>query len=65
MANLVKIKLTRTCAKNLKVRTYSSLLFSKIKSNGQKPFMSRVGEIVITDGKVLLSISILSLAIIC
>jgi hypothetical protein len=29
MANLVKIKPTRTCAKILKVRTYSLLLFSK------------------------------------
>jgi hypothetical protein len=29
MANLVKIKPTRTCAKVLKVRTYSLLLFSK------------------------------------
>jgi hypothetical protein len=29
MANVVKIKLTRTCAKILKVRTYSLLLFSK------------------------------------
>jgi hypothetical protein len=30
MANLVKNKPTRTCAKILKVRTYSLLLFSKI-----------------------------------
>jgi hypothetical protein len=29
MANLVKITPTRTCAKILKVRTYSLLLFSK------------------------------------
>jgi hypothetical protein len=29
MANVVKIKPTRTCAKILKVRTYSLLLFSK------------------------------------
>jgi hypothetical protein len=29
MANLVKIKPTRTCAKILKVRTYSLLFFSK------------------------------------
>jgi hypothetical protein len=29
MANLVKIKPTRTCAKISKVRTYSLLLFSK------------------------------------
>jgi hypothetical protein len=29
MANVVKTKLTRTCAKILKVRTYSFLLFSK------------------------------------
>jgi hypothetical protein len=29
MANLVKLKPTRTCAKILKVRTYSLLLFSK------------------------------------
>jgi hypothetical protein len=50
MANLVKIKPTRTCAKILKVRTYSLLLFSKRNSVAKKPFMSRVGEIVITDG---------------
>jgi hypothetical protein len=31
----------------------------------KKPFISRVGEVDITDGEVLLSISILSLAIIC
>jgi hypothetical protein len=29
MAKLVKLKPTRTCAKILKVRTYSLLLFSK------------------------------------
>jgi hypothetical protein len=29
MANVVKMKLSRTCAKILKVRTYSLLLFSK------------------------------------
>jgi hypothetical protein len=29
MADLVKIKHTRTCAKILKVRTYSLLLFGK------------------------------------
>jgi hypothetical protein len=37
MANLVKIKPTRTCAKILKVRTYSLLLFSKKKLSSQKP----------------------------
>jgi hypothetical protein len=31
----------------------------------KKPIMSTVGEVAITDGQVLLSISILSLAIIC
>jgi hypothetical protein len=50
MANLVKIKPTRTGAKILKVRTYALLLFSKKKLSGQKPFMSRVGEVVMTDG---------------
>jgi hypothetical protein len=50
MANLVKIKLTRTCAKILKVRTSSLLLFSKRNPVATKPFMSRVGEVVITDG---------------
>jgi hypothetical protein len=50
LANLVKIKPTRTCAKILKVRTYSLLLFSKRNSVAQKPFISRVGEVVITDG---------------
>jgi hypothetical protein len=44
MANLVKIKPTRTCAKILKVRTYSLLLFSKSNLVARKPFMSRVGE---------------------
>jgi hypothetical protein len=47
---LVKIKPTRTCAKILKVKTYSLLLFSKRNSVAKKPFMSRVGEVVITDG---------------
>jgi hypothetical protein len=50
MANLVKIKPTRTCAKILKVRTYSLLLFSKSNPVTKKPFMSRIGEVVITDG---------------
>jgi hypothetical protein len=50
MANLVKLKPTRSCAKILKVRTYSLLLFSKRNSVVKKPFMSRVGEVVITDG---------------
>jgi hypothetical protein len=50
LANLEKIKLTRTCAKTLKIRTYSLLLFSKRNSGGKKPVMSRVGEVVITDG---------------
>jgi hypothetical protein len=49
MANLEKNKPTRTCAKIMEVRTYSLLLFSK-ETSGQKPFMSRVGEVVITDG---------------
>jgi hypothetical protein len=38
MANLVKIKPTRTCAKILKVRTYSLLLFSKRNPVAQKAF---------------------------
>jgi hypothetical protein len=50
MDNLVKLKPTRTCAKILKVRAYSLLLFSKIDPVAKKPFMSRVGELVITDG---------------
>jgi hypothetical protein len=50
MTNLVKNKLTRTCAKTLKVRTYSLLLFNKINPVAIKPSMSRVGEVVITDG---------------
>jgi hypothetical protein len=49
MANLVKIKPTRTCAKIWKVRTYSLLLFSKSNPVVKKPFMSRVGEVDITD----------------
>jgi hypothetical protein len=44
MANLVKIKLTRICAKILNVRTYSLLLFSKRNPVAKKPFISRVGE---------------------
>jgi hypothetical protein len=47
---LVKVKPTRTCAKFLKVRTYSLLLFSKRNPVAKKPFTSRVGEVVITDG---------------
>jgi hypothetical protein len=50
MANLVNIKPTRTCVKILKVRIYSLLLFSKKNLVAKKSFMSRVGEIVITDG---------------
>jgi hypothetical protein len=50
MANLEKNKLTRTYAKILKVRTYSLLLFSKRNPVAKKPFMSRVGEVVITGG---------------
>jgi hypothetical protein len=50
MANVVKIKPTRTCAKILKIRTYSLLLFSKSNPVAKKPFMSRVGEVDITDG---------------
>jgi hypothetical protein len=50
MANIEKNKSTRTCAKILKVRTYSSLLFSKRNPVAKKPIKSRVGEIVITDG---------------
>jgi hypothetical protein len=46
MANLVKIKPTRTCTKILKARTYSLLLFSKRNPLAKKPFMSRVGEVV-------------------
>jgi hypothetical protein len=47
---LVKDKPTNTCAIILKVRTYSLLLFSKRNPEAQKPFMSRIGEVVITDG---------------
>jgi hypothetical protein len=36
--------------KILKVRTYSLLLFSKRNPVAKKPFMSRVGKVVITDG---------------
>jgi hypothetical protein len=50
MDNLEKSKPTRTCAKILKVRTYSLLLFSKRNRVAKKPIMSRVGEVVITDG---------------
>jgi hypothetical protein len=50
MANLVNNKPTRTCVKILKVRTYSLLLFSKKKPVAIKPFMSRVGEVGVTDG---------------
>jgi hypothetical protein len=50
MANVVKLKPTRTCAKILKIRTYSLLLISKRNPVAKKPFMSRVGEVVITDG---------------
>jgi hypothetical protein len=50
MANVEENKPTRTCAKILKVRTYSLLLFSKRKPVAEKPFMSRVGEVVINDG---------------
>jgi hypothetical protein len=50
MANLEKNKPTRTCAKILKVRTYSLLLFSKRNLVAKKPIMSRVGEVDITDG---------------
>jgi hypothetical protein len=49
MANLEKDKPTRICDKILKVRTYSLLLFSKRNQVAKKPFMSRVGEVVITD----------------
>jgi hypothetical protein len=38
MANLVKLKTTRTCAKILKVRTYPLLLFSKSNPVAKKPF---------------------------
>jgi hypothetical protein len=50
LANLEKNKPSRTCAKILKVRTYSLLLFSKRNPVAKKPIMSRVGEVVITDG---------------
>jgi hypothetical protein len=50
MANLEKNKPTITCAKVLKVRIYSLLLFSKRNLVAKKPFMSRVGEVAITDG---------------
>jgi hypothetical protein len=50
MANLVKIKPTRTWSKILKVKTYSLLLFSKSNPVAKKPFMSRVGEVDLTDG---------------
>jgi hypothetical protein len=39
LANVVKIKPTRTCAKILKVRIYSLLLFSKSNPVAKKPFM--------------------------
>jgi hypothetical protein len=39
LANVVKIKPTRTCAKILKVRTYSLLLFSKSNPVAKKSFM--------------------------
>jgi hypothetical protein len=39
LANVVKIKTTRTCAKILKVRTYSLLLFSESNPVAKKPFM--------------------------
>jgi hypothetical protein len=51
MANLVKIKPTRTCAKILKIRVCSLLLFSKRNPVAKKPFMSRVGEVDISMGK--------------
>jgi hypothetical protein len=50
MANLEKSKPTRTCAKILKVRTYSLLLFRERNPVAKKPIMSRVCEVVITDG---------------
>jgi hypothetical protein len=50
MVNLEKNKSTRTCAKILKVRAYSLLLFSKRNLVAKKPLMSRVGDVVITDG---------------
>jgi hypothetical protein len=50
LANLEKNKPTRICAKILKVRTYSLLLFSKRNPMAIKPFISRVGEVVVTDG---------------
>jgi hypothetical protein len=48
MADLEKSNPTRTCAKILKVRTYSLLLFSKRNPVAKKPIMSRVGEVVTT-----------------
>jgi hypothetical protein len=50
MANLEKDKPTGIYAKILKVRTYSLLLFSKRNPVAKKPFMSRLGEVVNTDG---------------
>jgi hypothetical protein len=50
MANLEKNKSTRICAKILKVRTYSLLLFSKRNLVAKKPSMSKVREVIITDG---------------
>jgi hypothetical protein len=50
LANLEENKPTRIGAKILKVRTYFLLLFSKRNSVAKKPFMSRVGEVVIIDG---------------
>jgi hypothetical protein len=47
MANLGKNKATRTCAKILDI-LFST--FQQKKPSSQKPFMSRVGEVVITDG---------------
>jgi hypothetical protein len=47
----------------MKVRTYSLMLSSKRTPPAIKPFMSRVGDVVITRKLSLAEISILSLAL--
>jgi hypothetical protein len=49
----------------LKSKDILVVAFKLKKPVAKKPLISRVGDVVITDGYVLLSISILCLAIIC
>jgi hypothetical protein len=49
MDNLEKNKPTRTCDV-LESKDILFVTFQQKKPSGQKPFMSRVGEVVITDG---------------